>query len=283
MLCNIHFLVTWIGVESLRRCKVFQVMNHPPSLKDYDFFVMALVLGLVTPLNNASLKLNGIGFYQIFKLLLTPGVVLLEYLLDGKILSRSRSSSLMLVCFFVLISSRADMEFSVTGAALATLWIPFASMYKVQWGRLLKKYQCSTLSLMYVILPYAMVVQCAISPLVDPPGILQYKWTREAVFWIGLSGLSAFLVNYSGFLVIGNLGALTHVLLGQCKTAVIMVGAYILFQSHYSALQLRGALGAVLAIVMYTHVTVREMHLKEKKPLADEQSLPLVSSNEVPK
>mmetsp|Transcript_1863 Transcript_1863/g.2860 ORF Transcript_1863/g.2860 Transcript_1863/m.2860 type:complete len:110 (+) Transcript_1863:795-1124(+) len=76
--------------------------------------------------------------------------------------------------------------------------------------------------------------------------------------WIGLSSVAAFLVNFSGFLVMGNIGALAHVLLGQCKMALIMVGAYILFHDRYSLQQLLGAAGAVVAIVVYTFVTIRE-------------------------
>ena len=61
----------------------------------------------------------------------------------------------------------------------------------------------------------AILVQFLVSPLVDPPGVLDFHWTTEAIFWILLSGLAAFLVNFSGFLILGNIGALAHVLLGN--------------------------------------------------------------------
>lgn len=202
-LCNIHFLVTLLGVELLFRAKMFQKVTI--SLRDMNFIVIVLVVGVVTPLNNTSLKLNSIGFYQIFKLLVTPCVVLLEYILDKKRLSRNRAACLVVVCIFVLISSRADMAFSTYGTVCASLWVPFAAAYKVQWGRVRRKYNCSTLALMRATLPFAICVQAAISPLVDPPGLLEFQWTREAFFWIGLSGVSAFLVNFSGFLVMGNI------------------------------------------------------------------------------
>eukprot|EP00540_Astrosyne_radiata_P019543 CAMPEP_0116844174 /NCGR_PEP_ID=MMETSP0418-20121206/12518_1 /TAXON_ID=1158023 /ORGANISM="Astrosyne radiata, Strain 13vi08-1A" /LENGTH=164 /DNA_ID=CAMNT_0004475051 /DNA_START=182 /DNA_END=676 /DNA_ORIENTATION=+ len=114
------------------------------------------------------------------------------------------------------------------------------------------------MAMMHATLPYAMIVQAAISPIVDPPGLWEFRWTSPAMILIGLSGIAAFLVNFSGFLVMGNIGALAHVLLGQFKTAVIMLGGYILFQSRMSPMQLLGALLAVLAIVAYTHVTVQE-------------------------
>mmetsp|Transcript_34584 Transcript_34584/g.83523 ORF Transcript_34584/g.83523 Transcript_34584/m.83523 type:complete len:272 (-) Transcript_34584:49-864(-) len=232
--------------------------------------------GRYTPQQYVAKKLNSMGFYQVFKLLVTPVVVLLEYCLDGKTLSYARQFCLAMVCVFVMVSSRGDMSFSMTGTVAALIWVPLAATYKVQWGRVLKQYNCSTLALMHAVLPFALVVQVCISPLVDPPGVLSFQWTPESIFWIGLSGVAAFLVNFSGFLVMGNIGALAHVLLGQMKTAIIMVGAYFIFQSHYSVVQLVGAMGAVAAIVAYTYVTVQEKNLQQWK---DTKSPPTMMEN----
>ena len=49
-----------------------------PSLRDPEFVAIVAVVGMVTPLNNSSLQMNSIGFYQLFKLLVTPGIVVLE-------------------------------------------------------------------------------------------------------------------------------------------------------------------------------------------------------------
>lgn len=294
MLCNIHFIITWLGVEFMRRFGCFEPIKTKKlngMMFNINFAVLALVVGLVTPLNNTSLKLNSVGFYQIFKLLVTPVVVMLDFCLDGKVLSHSRQFCLVLVCVFVMVSSRGDMAFSTTGTICAVIWVPLAAAYKVQWGRVKKMFGCSTLALMHAVLPFALIVQLCISPLVDPPGILSFKWTPESIFWIGLSGVAAFLVNFSGFLVMGNIGALAHVLLGQLKTAVVMVGAYFLFETHYSAVQLLGATGAVAAIVAYTHVTVQEKTMQQWKEMkspsidddksvgSNELTLPLVQKN----
>ena len=281
-LCNIHFLITLLGVEVLYRLKYFTRVNV--NYKDVNFIAICLVVGLVTPLNNTSLKLNSIGFYQIFKLLVTPVVVLLEYCLDGKTLSFQRTVALIAVCIMVFVSSRGDLLFNKTGTLCASLWVPLAAIYKVQWGRVRNICQCSTLALMRAVLPFAICVQAAISPIVDPPGIMDFVWTKEAFLWIGLSGVAAFMVNFSGFLVMGNISALAHVLLGQFKTAIIMVLATVIFGSRYSAVQLLGAVGAVIAIVVYGHVTIveKQQHQQTKDDSADKQqqkdmALPLVN------
>ena len=184
----------------------------------------------------------------------------------------------------VFVSSRGDLLFNKTGTLCASLWVPLAAIYKVQWGRVRNICQCSTLALMRAVLPFAICVQAAISPIVDPPGIMDFVWTKEAFLWIGLSGVAAFLVNFSGFLVMGNISALAHVLLGQFKTAIIMVLATVIFGSRYSAVQLLGAVGAVIAIVVYSHVTIveKQQYQQTKDDSMDKQqqkdmALPLVN------
>jgi len=219
---------------------------------------MVIVVGLVTPLNNTSLKLNSVGFYQIVKLLVTPLVVTFDYILDGKILSIERKICLIFVCMFVLICSKADLSFSLNGTICAGLWVPLAALYKVQWGRVKKLYSCSTLALMHVVLPYATLVQTILMPAVDPPGLLSFEWTVKAFCWVGLSGVSAFMVNFSGFLVMGNVGALAHVLVGQFKTSLIMILAVFVFGSRYTLVQILGAIGAIVSIIFYTRATMRQ-------------------------
>jgi hypothetical protein len=267
MLCLNGFVVTYIGTEIMRWFSLVEPMklntNSPdavggPSLKDPNFGILVVVVGLSKTLNNASLNYNSMGFYQIFKLLVTPLVVLLEYMLNGKTLSIPRAVALTMVCVFVCLSVQGDLEFSVVGTAWAVLWVPFAAIYKVLWGKVKAMYNCSTLALMHAVMPYAIVLQIFISPIVDPPGIRNYHWTAETVLLLSMSGFGAFFVSFSGFLVMGNVGALAHTLLGPMKTAVTMVGAYILLQTHFSPLQLVGAAGALVSLGAYTHITIHE-------------------------
>jgi solute carrier family 35 protein E3 len=278
-LCNIHFVITWIGVEIMRRQKLFEPLDTSksskgPSLKDRNFLAIVLLLGTVTPMNNTSLKLNTVAFYQLFKLLVTPMVVALQYILDRKTLSRPRATFLIAVCTSVLLSTSFAAEFSVMGTICASIWVPLAAGFKVQWGRVQRQYNCSTLALMHIVYPYAIVVQLISGLFVDPAGVLSFQWTPEAIFWISMSGMAAFLVNVSGNLVIGDIGPLAHVLLGQLKTSVICLGAYYLFGSTLTLLQLMGALGAIFGIIGYTYVTTREKQKRDD----GEMKLPLISS-----
>lgn len=205
------------------------------------------------------------------------------------------SPVLQVVCLGVLISGRADMDASVYGTLAAMAWLPVAAVYKVQWcvchsfrelwmpvfilqGSVAQELECEfngydaphpswcapCISWCGAWLWLAgftsgsIAVQLALCPLIDPPGVLSYAWSTSAIFWISLSGLAAFFVNLSGFIVMGNLGAIAHVLLGQLKTCVIMLFAYFVFGTYYTTWQLLGALVAVAAILYYTHLTVHK-------------------------
>jgi hypothetical protein len=260
MLCLIGFVGTFVGTEIMRWFALVEPMKQKPvpSFKDPNFFILVAVVGLSKTLNNASLKHNSMGFYQIFKLLVTPLVVLLEYGMNGKTLSLPRVLALLMVCLCVFFSVQGDMEFSLAGTVWAALWVPFAAIYKVLWGKVKNTYNCSTLALMHAVMPYAIVLQIFISPLVDPPGIRHYHWTAETIVLLAMSAFGAFFVSFSGFLVMGNVGALAHTLLGPMKTAVTMMGAYLVLQTHYSPMQLLTAAGALASLAVYTHVTILE-------------------------
>ena len=123
--------------------------------------------------------------------------------------------------------------------------VPIAAAYKVLWSRVAKGEAGGepwhTLALMRAVLPWSTLVIGAMVPLVDPPGLLQceparrgdeqgrrgaalsllgplpcrYEWTVERAALLGASSVGAFLVNWSGFLVMGACSALTHTILGQ--------------------------------------------------------------------
>lgn len=52
--------------------------------------------------------------------------------------------------------------------------------------------------------------------------------------------------------------AITHVVLGQFKTCIIMLGGYLIFHSDPGTLSLCGALAALLGMSVYASLNVQE-------------------------
>ena len=70
-LTALHYIVTLCGLELLAACGAYTKVSSPLSLR---LFVLSAVVGTAPALNNLSLSLNDLGFYQVVKLLVTPAI-----------------------------------------------------------------------------------------------------------------------------------------------------------------------------------------------------------------
>lgn len=244
-----------LGLEMLHCCGVYERRESPTTPRTV---LLAFVVGAAPALNNVSLKYNGLGFYQIIKLLVTPCIVVMELVLYGHRLSAARAVALLLVCLGVGIAVVNDVTINAPGFVAALCWVPVAATYKVLWSRVAKEEGWNTLQLMRRVLPLATLFMTAFVPAVDPPGITQFDYTPHAVFALSASGAAAFFVNLSGFLVLGACSALTHTVLGQLKSVVIILGGWLIFSQAYPLKALCGAALALVAIVWYTHANLQE-------------------------
>ena len=81
---------------------------------------------------------------------------------------------------------------------------------QVLWSRVAKEEGWHTLALMRRVLPLSTIFLLALVPVIDPPGLADFHWTPYRAAMVALTGLVAFFVNWSGFLVMGACSALAH-------------------------------------------------------------------------
>ena len=257
ILTALHYIITLAGLEVLAAFGVYQIRSSPTTPR---LLLLSAVVGAAPALNNLSLSLNNLGFYQVVKLLVTPAIVALELQLYGQRMSSRRAVALVGICVGVGIAVINDVSISVPGLCAALTWVPIAALYKVLWSRESKENGWHVFALMRRVLPLSTLLLVVLSPLADPPGLLEFKWTLERAALIALSGVAAFFVNWSGFLVMGACSALTHTILGQLKAVVIILGGFVLFAHPYPPKAVAGAALAFGAIVWYTRENLREQH-----------------------
>jgi solute carrier family 35 protein E3 len=105
-LSTFHFAVTWLAVELLRRAGVFKAKQQASgggggggaAPMTRELWLLSLAKGLGTPLNNLSLRHNSIAVAQISKLLVTPAILLVQWLLLREKVTLARAAWLALVC-----------------------------------------------------------------------------------------------------------------------------------------------------------------------------------------
>ena len=128
MLTVMHYVVTLVGLEILAAVGVFAKQSSPTTPR---LLLLSAVVGTAPALNNLSLSLNNLGFYQIVKLLVTPAIIALEAILYGSIISPRRAFALLLVCVGVGVACVNDLKLNWTGCMAALCWLPVAAVYKV--------------------------------------------------------------------------------------------------------------------------------------------------------
>eukprot|EP00854_Cymbomonas_tetramitiformis_P025494 gene25494-31144_t len=119
----VHYLVTYVFLCIMKHFGIFEVPANLPPPK--NFWYLVLVIGLATPLNNVSLKLNSIGVYQMLKLLVVPAIALLEFALSAKAISVRRAVLLAVLTVAAGVSSVLWSE-----AEKRDGWQTLALMYK---------------------------------------------------------------------------------------------------------------------------------------------------------
>jgi len=254
-----HYVLNIAGLEALRLCGAFELRPLPLNTSTA---VLTVVVGAAPAINNLALKLNDVGFYTTCKLLVTPCIVMLELALFSKRVSLVRALCLAGVCAGVGAASVSDFSLNLPGLLASLGWVPIAAAYKVLWSRVAKGEAGGepwhTLALMRAVLPWSTLVIGAMVPLVDPPGLLQYEWTVERAALLGASSAGAFLVNWSGFLVMGACSALTHTILGQLKSSAGIIGGWLVLGQIYPLKSILGASLAVLSVGAYTRANLSE-------------------------
>lgn len=157
-------------------------------------------------------------------------------------------------------------------------------------------------------------------PWLDPPGVLTFKWDVNNVTAILVSALLGFLLQWSGALALGYdnfhvmmnfvapsfvekrlkffvaceyntyvlyraTSATSHVILGQFKTCVILLGGYMLFESDPGFVSICGAVVALVGMSAYTSYSLRESSREEKtsSDLLPMQIPPVIIASPKPK
>ncbi|KAF3331396.1 Triose-phosphate Transporter family [Carex littledalei] len=266
----IHYAVAWLLMAILR---AFSLLPMAPPSKSTPFsslFVLGAVMSLSTGLANVSLQHNSIGFYQMAKIAVTPTIVLAEFMIFNKKVSSKKAITLGVVCAGVAVATVTDLEFNLFGACVALAWVIPSAVNKILWSNLQQTANWTALALMWKTTPITVFFFMALMPLLDPPGVLAFNWNLNSTSAIFISAIFGFLLQWSGALALGATSATSHVVLGQFKTIVIMLGGYILFKSDPGPVSLCGAFVALCGMSLYTYLNLNrsvELGAQTGKPL----------------
>ncbi|KAH8481543.1 hypothetical protein H0E87_029132 [Populus deltoides] len=251
----IHYALSWALMAII---KAFSVLPASPPSKSsrLSLFTLGFVMSLSTGLANVSLKYNSVGFYQMAKISVTPSIVLAEFIWFKKRVSFSKVVALTVVSIGVAVATVTDLQFSLFGACVALAWIIPSAVNKILWSTLQQQDNWTALALMWKTTPITLFFLASLIPFLDPPGVFSYDWNFRNTALILMSALLGFLLQWSGALALGATSAISHVVLGQFKTCVVLLGNYYIFGSNPGATSICGALTAIVGMSCYTYLNI---------------------------
>ncbi|KAG7954021.1 hypothetical protein I3843_12G139200 [Carya illinoinensis] len=254
----IHYATAWLLLAIF---KAFSLLPVSPPSKTTPFsslFSLGAVMAFASGLANTSLKHNSVGFYQMAKIAVTPTIVLAEFILFRKTISFNKVLALAVVSAGVAVATVTDLEFNLFGSLIAIAWIIPSGINKILWSNLQQQGNWTALALMWKTTPITVFFLLAMMPWLDPPGVLSFKWDPSSTATILISAALGFLLQWSGALALGATSATSHVILGQFKTCVILLGGYLTFDSDPGFVSICGAFAALCGMSVYTSYNLQE-------------------------
>ncbi|KAL8149440.1 nucleotide-sugar uncharacterized transporter 1-like [Apium graveolens] len=251
----IHYVCSWFLMAIL---KALSILPAPPakSPKFSSLLALAIVMSLSTGLANVSLKFNSVGFYQMAKIAVTPAIVLAEFIVFQKRILIQKVLALTVVSIGVAVATVTDLQFHFFGACIAVAWIIPSAVNKILWSNLQQQDNWNALALMWKTTPITLFFLVIMMPYLDPPGVLSFDWSFSNTSVILASAILGFLLQWSGALALRETSAVTHAILGQFKTCVILLGGFLLFGSNPGTTSICGAITALGGMSYYTHLNL---------------------------
>ncbi|GFF43480.1 solute carrier family 35 member E3 [Aspergillus udagawae] len=245
-----HFFITGATLWAISRpqCAVF----IPKQVSVVQIIPLAAAMCVQVILQNLSLANSSVMFHQLARLLLTPVVAFLNYMLYSTKIPRAAISPLILLCSGVGIVSYYDSLASNESAASPSAWgtlfalagVCASSIYMVWIGQYHKKFQLNSMQLLLNQAPVSTALLLLTVPFTATPPLGAVPVSMWVL--ILMSGIFASLVNLSQFFIIDLAGPISGTVVGQLKTCII-VGLGWAFSTN--PIYFQSIVGIVLALV----------------------------------
>jgi solute carrier family 35, member E3 len=169
-----HFFITWLTLYTLSRPRFAFFTPRRTSIREIIPLSIAMSLNVILP--NASLAFSTVTFYQVARILLTPTVALMNYVLYKATLPSTAIAALVPACVGVAMVSYFDSKPSSDASVKTTsgLGVIFAfagilasSLYTVWVASYHRKLQMSSMQLLFNQAPMSSFLLLYVIPFVD--------------------------------------------------------------------------------------------------------------------
>ncbi|KAL4897553.1 hypothetical protein BDV59DRAFT_167972 [Aspergillus ambiguus] len=258
-----HFFITagTLWAASRPWCGLFT----PKEASIAQMLPLSVAMCIQVVLQNLGLAHSSVMFHQLSRLLLTPIVAGLNYVLYRSKIPRPAFLPLALLCTGVGVVSYYDSLPKDDGKPTTSFWgilfafagVSASSIYVVWIGHYHRKLEMSSMQLLLNQAPVsAGLLLFAIPWMETPPSV--YSVPGSMWFSILLSGILASLVNLSGFFIIDTAGAVSSTVVAQIKTCIIVGLGWASSGHVVMGESILGIFMALLGMSSYMHIVLKD-------------------------
>lgn len=247
-----HFMCTWMFVALARRLGWFES-------KRIDF-LSYLKLGAAQTASvgfvNLSLMHNSVGMYQLLKFTNVLVIAAMEFFWKGKTYTVPIYLSLVALVGGVTAATVTDVYGTAFGIVLGCVASVSTAVYQILNKSIQSEHEVSALQLLEYEQPLTIMWSTVFALLTDNVTDLStYSFTSTSVGWLLLSGVFAFGVNVTCYLIIGKTSPVTYSVVGHTKTIGILLFGFFVVRETMNLKTFLGLGLAFAGIVSYTHLT----------------------------
>ena len=256
-----HISFTTITLFVANRLHFFEYKHMPLRVAVHFSLLDCLAMGS----QNLSLRSNSVSFYQMCKLLVAPGIVILEYAYFGKELpSRRVSIALAVLLVGIGLASITDVELNLLGTFFGLAATVTTGVISILCSSHQATLGLSSSQLLANVSPLEAGILLCLGPLWDfsivrATAYTDYKWTSEAFIAVLFSCFLAVFVNGATFYLIGKTSPLSYQVMGHLKTVLTLGGGYIIFDADVNRRSILGVALAFAGCLWYTYLKDTEL------------------------
>eukprot|EP00040_Diaphanoeca_grandis_P004775 m.30083 g.30083 ORF g.30083 m.30083 type:complete len:329 (+) comp16212_c0_seq1:99-1085(+) len=262
LLILIHTCMTYTGV----RCAQLLGFFERKALPSKPLVILAASFVFYNCASQVNLNINTVGFYQISKILVTPAVMIFEFLIFQKNTTTDIKMAVGVMLVGVGLATVSDVQVGVVGFVVGMIAVLGAAQSQILIGHTQKKLEASSNQVLLAYTPFVVPMLILVSYLdIELPenqgkGYAAYgdwytnKCTTEAAITIFVSGCLGLLVSLSTFLLIGATNALTYNIVGHTKTMMILLMGVVVFGDDANPKKLAGVVVALMGVFWYSKI-----------------------------
>ncbi|RBQ67903.1 hypothetical protein FVER14953_21120 [Fusarium verticillioides] len=260
-----HFTITGLVLFILSRPRFAFFTPKPVTIRHMIPLSTVMALNVIFP--NLSLAYSSVPFYQISRILITPCVAAMNFVLYRATLPFYACMALVPACIGVGMVSYFDTKATSASAAttgllgviFAFLCIFFSSLYTVWLESYRKQLSMTSMQLLLNQAPLSAFLLLYFIPFVDKAPDLE-DLSLDLWVLVLLSGIFAALVNVSQFFIIAEMGPVTSTVVAHGKTCIIVAIGWYISGRDVADKSIIGLMMALLGIILYSAAILRQGH-----------------------